>query len=68
MTKQHGTERPDPERIRQRDVLLEKAFARPGVREMLEIHDYWQRLDRYVEHWRRAATQPALSFSTDRSV
>lgn len=68
MTMRHGAERPASGRIGERSALLEKAFVRTGVREMLEIHAYWQQLDRYVEHWRRAATPPAFGFSTDRSV
>lgn len=64
----YGAKRPDSERARQHDVLLQRAFARAGVRKMFETYRHWQKLDRYVDLWRRAAAPATMEFSTDRSV
>ena len=59
MTMRHSTECPGSECARQRDALVEQAFARLGVREMLETYDHWLR---------QVAVLSALSLSTDPSI
>lgn len=64
----HGGKHPGSERARQHGILLERAFARAGVRAMFETYRHWRRLDRYVDLWRRVAATPTMEFSKDRSV
>lgn len=64
----HGAKHPGSERARQHDAPLERAFARAGVCEMFETYRHWQKLDRYVDLWRRAAAQAKMEFLKDRSV
>ena len=62
----HGAKHPGSERARQHNVLLQRAFARAGVREMFETYRHWHKLDRYVDLWRRAVTSATMEFSKGR--
>ena len=43
--------------------LLESAFARPGIREVMKIYGGWQKCDRKMEAY-RSATKPSYRFLT----
>lgn len=47
---------------REREALLQKALARPGVREVMQAYKTWQELDEGLNAYRRA-TRRALKIT-----
>ena len=54
-------------RERERAAMLEEALARPGVREVMEVYQHWQKADRAMEPYRMAARQHETVTTSDRS-
>ncbi len=56
--RQEALERPKSRREREHAELLEAALARPGIREVMEVHGAWQKRDRGLDAYRRAIKKP----------
>lgn len=52
-------------RERERTAMLEEALARPGVREVMEVYQHWQKADRAMEPYRMAAKQHETVTTSD---
>ena len=50
-------------RAEQHEAMLREALRRPGVREVMEVYDAWQRTDHGLDA-NRAATKKAVEFTT----
>ena len=50
-------------RTEQHEAMLREALRRPGVREVMEVYDAWQRADHGLDAY-RAATKKATEFTT----
>ena len=54
-------------REREHGEMLEAALARPGVREVMEVHQGWQEKDRGLDAYRSATKAPGHVTTTDSS-
>ena len=54
MTKQTSTQHTSSKRKREHEELLERAFARPGVREAMNVYDNWRERNRAMDDYREA--------------
>lgn len=52
-------------RERERAAMLEEALGRPGVRQVMEVYQNWQRADRAMEPYRLAAKQQETVTTSD---
>lgn len=46
-------------------AMLEEALSRPGVRQVMEVYQNWQKADRAMEPYRLAAKQHETVTTTD---
>ena len=46
MSRLKSSQRPSSQREREHAKLLERALARPGVREVMDVYDNWREKDR----------------------
>ena len=51
-----------------RAALLEAAYARPGVREMMKVYDNWHEQDRRLDAYRDALKVPGRTATTNSST
>ena len=58
-------EHPRSERERERAAMLEEALRRPGVREVMQVFDAWQRADRGLDAYRAATKEAWTVITTD---
>ncbi|MCY4287488.1 MAG: hypothetical protein OXC63_02725 [Aestuariivita sp.] len=58
MTQQAGTSilPPSPDLKEEHAALLEKALARPGVREVMQVYGTWLEKDQHLNPYRSATT------------
>lgn len=54
-------------RQQQRDVLLKRALARPGVKEVMEVYGGWQKADSGLDSYRSAVKEPMIVTTTNRA-
>ena len=54
-------------REREHGEMLEAALARPGVREVMDVHRGWQEKDRGLDAYRSATKAPGHVTTTDSS-
>ena len=66
MTARRIAKPPSSNRVQKHGASLGAAPARIGSRETIEVYQLWQRLDRRVDGYRRAASPSGWTFSTDR--
>lgn len=57
--------RPQSKRERERAAMLEEALRRPGVREVMQVFDAWQRADRGLDAYRAATKETWTVITTD---
>ena len=60
-------------KVRQSDVkagerLLKQAMKNPGVRDLVEVYENWQRLDRSAEGYRQVLAPKSIVSSSDTSA
>ena len=61
------TDKSPSKRANEHAAMLKEALARPGVREVMEVHGAWQRVEKELDAYRAAtATTPAVT-TTDRA-
>lgn len=53
-------------RERERDLMIEAALARPGVRDLMDVYRGWQEQDRRLDTF-RSATKSAVRVTTSNS-
>ena len=66
MNKQTSKRRSSSRREREHSELLERALARPGVREVMNVYDNWREKDRGLDSY-RAATKISERITTTNS-
>ncbi len=54
-------------REREHANLLERALARPGVREVMDVYDNWREKDRGLNSYRAATKMPERITTTNSS-
>ena len=67
MNNQRSTQCPPSKREREHAELLERALARPGVREMMEVYGNWREKDRGLSSYRAATKKPERIDTTNSS-
>ncbi len=67
MNKQTSTIHSPSKREREHTDLLERALARPGVREVMNVHDNWREKDRGLNSYRAATKNPERITTTNSS-
>ena len=67
MNEQTSKRRSPSRRKREHMELLERAFARPGVREVMNIYDNWREKDRGLNSYRAATKNPGRITTTNSS-
>ena len=55
----------DSQRQHELDTMLEEALARPGIKEVMEVYQNWQSLERGHDPYRRALRSPGKVTTTD---
>ena len=61
------TDKHPSKRAREHAAMLKEALAHPGVREVMEVHGAWRRVEKELDAYRAAtATAPAVT-TTDRA-
>ena len=55
----------DSQRQHELDTLLKEALARPGVKEVMEVYQNWQRSERGYDPYRRVLSPPGKVITTD---
>ena len=64
----HTSKRRSPSRREQEHMkLLERALARPGVREVINVYDNWREKDRGLNSYRAATKKPERITTTNSS-
>ncbi len=67
MSKQPPKSHSSTRREREHAELLERALARPGVREVMDVYDNWREKDRGLNNYRAATNIPGQIATTDSS-
>lgn len=67
MNSQKSTRRPSSRREREHATLLERALARPGVREVMDVYDNWREKDKGLNSYRAATKKPERITTTNSS-
>lgn len=67
MSRQKSSQRPSSKREREHAELLERALARPGVREVMDVYDNWREKDRSLNSYRAATKKPERITTTNSS-
>ena len=67
MNKQTSKRCSPSRREREHMELLERAFARPGVREVMNVYDNWREKDRGLNSYRAATKNPGRITTTNSS-
>ena len=67
MKRQRTSGRSTSRRERQHAEMLEAAFSRPGVREVMAVYGSWQEKDRGLDVYRSATKKPARITTTNSS-
>ena len=67
MTKQKSKPRLPSKREREHAELLERALARPGVREVMKVYGNWQEQDRGLDSYRAATKNSERTATTNSS-
>ena len=58
---------PGSERAQQHAAMLEAAQARPGIREVMQVHRDWQEKDSGIDAYRSATKTSAQTLTTNRA-
>ena len=64
MTK-HTSNIQGPNREREHAAMLEEALARPGVREVMQVYQNYQEIDKGLNSYRQATKYPEIVIATD---
>ena len=67
MSTQGTTQRPPSRREREHAELLERALARPGIREVMNVYDNWRTRERGLDAYRAATKDPERITTTNSS-
>ena len=67
MNKQTPKRRSSSRREREHTELFERALARPGVREVMNVYDNWREKDRGLKSYRAATKNPERITTTNSS-
>ena len=67
MNKRTSKRRSSSRREREHTELLERALARPGVREVMNVYDNWREKDRGLNSYRAATKNPERITTTNSS-
>ncbi len=67
MNMRKSTRRPPSQREREHANLLERALARPGVREVMDVYDNWRERDQGLNGYRAATKTPERIITTNSS-
>jgi len=67
MNKQTSKRCSSTRREREHAELLERALARPGVREVMDVYDNWREKDQGLNNYRAATKIPGRITTTDSS-
>lgn len=51
-----------------REKLLKQAMKNPGVRDLVEVYENWQRMDRFAEGYRQVVAPKSVVSSSDTSA
>ena len=65
MNTQRTTQRSSPRRQREHEELLERALARPGIRDVMRVYDNWREKDRGMNAYKEATKQFHWTGTTD---
>ena len=65
MTTQRTAQRSSSRRQREHEELLERALARPGIRDVMRVYDNWREKDRGMNAYREATKQSHWIGTTD---
>ena len=60
-----GAKQPDP---KSGERLLKQAMTNPGVRDLMEVYENWQRLDRPAQAYGQVAAPKSIASSSDTSA
>lgn len=63
MTKAHHIS----EREKKFDAMLEEAISRPGVREVMEVYQCWQKQDQALDSYHAATKETPHILTSDRA-
>ena len=55
----------ESEREQERAAMLREALSRPGIREVMQVYQGWQRLDHGLDPYRTATKRQNLITTTD---
>ena len=58
-------ERTDSGHEQEHANMLKEALARPGVREVMDVYQNWQRADHGLDSYREATKDPQIITTTD---
>ena len=58
---------PKSQREQEHAELLKEALSRPGIREVMQVYENWQRADRTMEPYRSAAKRRETTVTTDQA-
>ena len=61
------TDRRASKRAEEHAAMLEEALARPGVREVMEVHGGWRQVDEALEAYRAACKRAWIVTTSDRT-
>lgn len=59
--------RPKSQREQQHADMLREALSRPGIREVMQVYENWQKADRAMDPYRLAAKQHETTITTDQA-
>lgn len=51
-------------RAQSHEEMLKEAQSRPGVREMMEVYDHWQKADKGMDDYRAATKKRIIATTT----
>lgn len=67
MNTKRTIQRSSSRREQEHAELLERALARPGVREVMSVYDNWREKDRGLDAYRSATKRPGRTATTNSS-
>ena len=59
--------KPKSPRAQEHAEMLREALSRPGIREVMEVYENWQKADRAMEPYRLALKQRETIVTTDQA-